>query len=130
MTLAEQQRVARTKLNYPPGTRIELIQMGDDPRPVAPGTRGEVSCVDDMGSIHMHWDNGRTLALIPGEDSFRKLTPEEIALAETATAATESIQRETGDEGFSLENILINIMKFTRIYFVTSRTLLLRPLTL
>ena len=34
------------------------------------------------------------------------LTPEEIALAEAATAATESIQRETGDEGFSLENIL------------------------
>lgn len=32
--------------------------------------------------------------------------PEEIALAETATAATESIQRETGDEGFSLEDIL------------------------
>lgn len=34
------------------------------------------------------------------------LSPEEIALAETATAATESIQRETGEEGFSLENIL------------------------
>lgn len=34
------------------------------------------------------------------------LTPEEIALAETATAATESIQRETGEDGFSLENIL------------------------
>lgn len=33
-------------------------------------------------------------------------TPEEIALAETATAATESIQRETGTEGFSLEDIL------------------------
>ena len=33
-------------------------------------------------------------------------TPEEIALAETATAATESIQRETGEDGFSLENIL------------------------
>lgn len=33
-------------------------------------------------------------------------TPEEIALAETATAATESIQQETGEEGFSLENIL------------------------
>jgi RNA polymerase sporulation-specific sigma factor len=33
-------------------------------------------------------------------------TPEEIAIAETATAATESIQRESGDEGFSLENIL------------------------
>ena len=34
------------------------------------------------------------------------LSPEEIALAETATAATESIQRETGDEGFTLENVL------------------------
>ena len=34
------------------------------------------------------------------------LSPEEIALAETATAATESIQREAGEEGFSLENIL------------------------
>lgn len=33
-------------------------------------------------------------------------TPEEIAIAETATAATESIQRETGEDGFSLENIL------------------------
>ena len=34
------------------------------------------------------------------------LTPEEIALAETATACTESINRELGDEGFSLEHIL------------------------
>lgn len=34
------------------------------------------------------------------------LTPEEIALAETATACTESINRELGDEGFSLENVL------------------------
>ncbi len=34
------------------------------------------------------------------------LSAEEIALAETATAATESIQRQTGEEGFSLENIL------------------------
>lgn len=33
-------------------------------------------------------------------------SPEEIAMAETATAATESIQQETGDEGFSLEDIL------------------------
>ena len=33
-------------------------------------------------------------------------SPEEIAIAESATAATESIQRETGEEGFSLEHIL------------------------
>ncbi len=34
------------------------------------------------------------------------ITPEDIALAENATAATESIHRETGEEGFSLEQIL------------------------
>lgn len=34
------------------------------------------------------------------------LAPEEIALAENATAATESIQQESGDAGFSLENVL------------------------
>lgn len=34
------------------------------------------------------------------------LTAEEIALAENATACTESINRQTGEDGFSLENIL------------------------
>ena len=34
------------------------------------------------------------------------LTQEEIAVAETATAATESIQRESGEDGFSLEDVL------------------------
>ena len=33
-------------------------------------------------------------------------SPEEIALAENATAATESIQKQMGEDGFSLENIL------------------------
>ena len=35
-----------------------------------------------------------------------ELTVEEIAAAETATAATESIQKESGEEGFTLESIL------------------------
>ncbi len=34
------------------------------------------------------------------------LTPEEIAMAEAATACTESIQKETGEDGFTLENVL------------------------
>lgn len=33
-------------------------------------------------------------------------TPEEIAACETATAATDSLQRETGEDGFTLENML------------------------
>ena len=34
------------------------------------------------------------------------ITPEEIAMAETATASTESIHAEAGEDGFTLENIL------------------------
>ncbi len=33
-------------------------------------------------------------------------TPEEIAIAETATASVESMHQQTGEDGFSLENIL------------------------
>ena len=60
---------------YPPGTRIRLNSMHDPYAPVTPGTEGVVDLVDDDGQLHMKWDNGRTLALIPGEDSFTVLPP-------------------------------------------------------
>ena len=64
---------------YPPGMRLLLLSMDDPYAPVPSGIRGTVVHVDDAGQIHMKWDNGRTLALVPGEDSFRKLTDEELA---------------------------------------------------
>lgn len=79
MRNSEQQRIAMTQLNFPPGTRIELSHMDDPYAPVPPGTRGTVQVVDDAGQIHMNWDNGRSLAVIPGVDSLRKLSPEEVA---------------------------------------------------
>ena len=63
--------VQRTKDAYPSGTRIILDFMGEDPRPIPPGTKGTVRIVDDMGTVHCDFDNGRRLGLIPGEDSFR-----------------------------------------------------------
>ena len=58
---------------YPPGTRIRLNSMEDPYAPILPGTEGEVDYVDDAGQLHMKWDNGRSLALIPGEDNPRQL---------------------------------------------------------
>ena len=72
-------QAARYKEQYPPGTRLVLLSMEDPYQPVESGTRGTVKIVDDMGQIHMRWDNGRTLALVPGEDSFRTLTESELA---------------------------------------------------
>ena len=52
--------------------------MNDLNAPVEPGTRGTVRYVDDAGQLGVAWDNGRSLSLIPGVDSFRKLTQQEI----------------------------------------------------
>ena len=74
-----QRRTAEsTKKLYPPGTRIELIGMKNPYAPVTSGTRGTVKFVDSMGTIFPEWDNNRTIGIVPGEDSFRKLTQEEI----------------------------------------------------
>lgn len=65
--------VERIKNAYPVGTRIELIYMSDY-RAVDSGALGTVRIVDDMGTIHVDWDNGRRLGLIVGEDSFNVIS--------------------------------------------------------
>ena len=64
-------QVKDIKKRYPKGTRIELIRMDDPYAPIPSGTRGTVDHVDDAGHLHMKWDNGRTLSVVPEEDEFR-----------------------------------------------------------
>lgn len=54
---------------YPKGTRVKLISMNDVQAPKE-GTLGTVLGVDDMCSVLVNWDNGSSLSLIYGEDSF------------------------------------------------------------
>lgn len=74
--------VEQLRKKYPIGTRLYLIKMDDPYAPVPSGTRGSIVYIDDAGQIHMDWDNGRTLPLIPGVDDFRKLTAGEEQLEE------------------------------------------------
>ena len=91
-----QRRIAEsTKKLYPPGTRIELISMKDPYALVPSGTRGSVKFVDSMGTIFPEWDNGRSLGVVPGEDSFRKLTQEEI---ETENQSESQVDDEVPDK--------------------------------
>lgn len=66
------------KDQYPPGTRVQLDRMGsDDPRPIESGTHGTIAAVDDMGTIHCNFDNGRSLGICPEADSLHKITEQE-----------------------------------------------------
>jgi len=51
------------------GKTVLLIHM-DDKYAVKPGTKGIIDHTDDEGQIHVKWENGRTLALIPIIDDF------------------------------------------------------------
>ena len=71
------EEIREIKENYPPGTRIQLIQM-EDKWAVPSGTRGTVDHIDSLGQVHPKWDNGRSLAVVPQVDQFRKLTEQEL----------------------------------------------------
>ena len=55
------------------------------------------------GALEQRLGREPTLSEISAETG---ITPEDIATAETATGQTESLQRESGEEGFTLEQVL------------------------
>ena len=61
---------------YPPGTRIRLTAMPNDPNPVPAGTCGTITGADDWPSLYVRWDNARTLKVLPGIDQFTVLDHE------------------------------------------------------
>lgn len=68
------EQVENLRQRYPVGTRIVLHRMDDPYAPIPPGTKGAVTYVDDTGQIGVAWDNGSGLSLVPGEDSFSKVS--------------------------------------------------------
>ncbi len=66
------EKIQMIKELYPKGTVLELDIM-DDPQAPPSGTKGTVQYVDDIGQIHVQWENGSGLALNCDLDSFHKV---------------------------------------------------------
>ena len=58
------------------GDRIRLVRCTDDHTRLRPGLYGTVSVVDDLGTVHVQWDDGCTLGLVPGEDAWERVEGE------------------------------------------------------
>ncbi len=78
----DHRKVQRIKAQYSGGTRIQLHSMSGE-ADMPSGMTGTVDFVDDAGQLQMTWDNGRSLALVPGEDSFSVISrPKQSGLLE------------------------------------------------
>ena len=73
MRIPSRECIAHLRAQYPAGTRVELISMDDPYSKLKPGDQGKVAFVDDIGTIHIHWDCGSGLGVVPGVDVIRKL---------------------------------------------------------
>lgn len=72
MNAPSKERLERLRKAFPPGRRVRLVRMEDAQAPPA-GTCGTVHFVDDLGSIHIAWDTGGSLAALDGEDEIERL---------------------------------------------------------
>ena len=74
MKIMGRKEVEALRKKYPKGTRVELVSLEDPYSRLPEGTRGTVDAVDDIGTIHVRWDNGSGLGIVPGVDTVRKVT--------------------------------------------------------
>lgn len=52
------------------GKRVRLVYCSDPYTKLRNGDEGIVESIDDMGTLHVKWDNGSSLGLIQGEDTW------------------------------------------------------------
>lgn len=56
---------------YKRGTKVEFVDSNDPYTKLKEGTKGIVRFVDGLGTIHVEWEDGSNLGMIPGQDSFK-----------------------------------------------------------
>lgn len=61
--------LADLRRRYSTGSRVRLICMNDPYRNLVADTMGTVMHVDDIGTIHVAWDDGSTMGVVYGVDA-------------------------------------------------------------
>lgn len=61
------------------GRRVQLVRCTDPYTRLEPGEYGTVGFIDAIGTVHVKWDNGTNLGLVPGKDEWRVLDLGEIS---------------------------------------------------
>ena len=56
------ENIERIRKQYPAGTQVQMIYMEGELQ-MKKGLKGIVQKVDDIGQIHVKWENGSTLAI-------------------------------------------------------------------
>lgn len=77
-----QKEVERIKKMYPKGTRIQIERMNDPYHPIERGTKCTVDHVDDAGTLHCTFDNGRSLGVVTDADIFHVIDRLNVPIAE------------------------------------------------
>lgn len=74
--MLSREEVKKLKERYPEGTAVRLVRMNGEGQ-MPSGLCGKVRMVDDIGQIHVLWENGSQLALNIEEDAFETVRPPE-----------------------------------------------------
>ena len=103
-SIPSKQTVEAIRLAYPAGTRIQLTEaMQDKYNPIMAGEKATVTEIDDIGTMHVNWDNGSGLGIVLGADKFNVIYDEKSAgFAECVEAIEDALLEEPIPTGINL----------------------------
>jgi hypothetical protein len=87
--------------------RVELVKTTDEYTKLQPGTQGVVQSVDDAGTIHVKWDTGETLGMVPeGGDIIKHVGDGELVQGLVDADMIITAQEPLTDPAFEVDKFL------------------------
>lgn len=97
--------ILKIKELYKPGTKVRCLDYNDEYASIPEGTLGIVKFVDDIGTIHVSWENGSNLGVIVGVDNIEIVKPYRI---ESIPEITKNVHLERKQGSIITETATVN----------------------